>query len=430
LKDENLNFVYALKREQIKYDLNVMKDFDHDFHNPHKDYKKIHITGSNGKGSVSNMIFNVLRIKAKTGLYTSPHLVRFNERIFCQNNFISDSEIEQYLNMYKEYIATGLKLKRNPTFFEVTTEMAFQYFKDMSVDYASIEVGLGGRLDATNIITPEISVITRINYEHTDRLGTTLAEIATEKGGIIKEGIPVVVGEDKPEPLKVLTRIADKKNSKLIKSYEYAKITGSKYSKTGSNLWITTPTDEYEITINLPGLFQTDNVKTVITALENLNGNVTKDQIQKGIANSRWPGRMDIVKTNPLVMLDSSHNPSAAQVLSKSIMEIFNEKPLLVVGMLSDKDHYSYLQNISQCSDSIILTTPNEPERKMDPKKLKVIAQRTFKNVEVIEDPWEAYNHALKLSNFIVVTGSMYLIGLISDRLGENMYPFKKQIPI
>ncbi len=426
MKDENLQFIYKLKREGIKYDLSVMKELDLKFGTPHTGYKSVHITGSNGKGSVSNMIFNVLRLKGKTGLYTSPHLIDFNERIFLQDRAIGDSEIEHYIDVYRSYIKERQKSGRIPTFFELTTEMAFQFFNDEKADYASIEVGLGGRLDATNVITPIASVITRISYEHTDRLGTTLQEIAREKGGIIKQGIPIITGEDKPEPVKELKRIAELRNSKYFSSSEYTKISGVKVKDNGSKIWITTPTEEYKIDLKLIGNFQVENARTSITALENIDENISRKDVEKGLSSARWPGRMDVVKTNPIVMLDSSHNPSAAQTLSRSIRDIYHKKPLLVVGMLSEKDHFSYLHNISECADSIILTTPEEPDRKIDPELLRSMAEKTFKNVRVIHDPIEAYKEAINTSDFVVVTGSMYLVGAISRFLGEEMTPYRK----
>lgn len=426
MKEDILNFIYNLKREGIKYDLKVMRDFDDFFGSPHKFYKTIHITGSNGKGSVANMIFNILRKKSSCGLYTSPHLVRFNERIFGQDREIGDDEIENYLRKYMEYITGNMQIKRNPTFFEVTTEMAFQFFKDHNMDWASIEVGLGGRLDATNIITPEISVITKISYEHTDRLGTTLMEIAREKGGIIKEGVPVATGETKPEPLRELRRIASLRKSKLIESSTYTRLKQFNPGEYDSEIEIETDYHSYNIKLKLPGAFQVENVRTVISAMENLNDGVDPRIIETGLNNSRWPGRMEIIRRDPLVMIDSSHNPSAALTLATSIKKMFRKKPLLVVGMLSDKDHYSYLHNISSCSDSIILTTPEEPDRSVDPEKLRPIAEEVFNSVKVIRDPVEAYEYAIRSSDFVVITGSMYLIGVIASKLNVEMLPYWK----
>ncbi len=425
LNEQNLKFIYNLKREGIKYDLATMKDFDARFGFPHKNFNSVHITGSNGKGSVSNMIFNVLRTLDKTGLYTSPHLIDFNERIYMQDHPIDDSAMERYMDLYREYIENGMSVNRNPTFFEVTTEMAFQYFSDSHAKYACVEVGLGGRLDATNIITPEISVITKINYEHIDRLGTTLEQIAFEKGGIIKSRVPVVVGETKSEPLKELKRIAERRGSVLIEALSYTTIEGVKISQTGSKIWLQTPTDEYKLNIPLIGKFQVDNARIAVTALETMNENITKKQIEKGIAMTRWPGRVDVVKSDPMVILDSSHNPAAAMVLVEAMKETFKKRPTLVVGMLSDKDQYSYLHNISKCSDSIILTTPDEPTRSTPPEVLERIAKPIFKDVKVIRDPVEAYEEAVRNSSLVLVTGSMYLVGVICRHLNVRMTPHR-----
>ena len=169
-----------------------------------------------------------------------------------------------------------------------------------------------------------------------------------------------------------------------------------------------------------------EGIKYDLSTMREFDENISRKEVEKGLSNARWPGRMDVVRTNPLVILDSSHNPSAAQTLSRSIREIYHKKPLLVVGMLSDKDHFSYLHNISTCADDIILTTPEEPERKVDPEKLKPMAEKTFRNVKVVPDPIEAYKEAIKESDFVVVTGSMYLVGAISRYLGEDMSPFRK----
>ena len=426
MNNEILNFIYNLKREGIKYDLNVMRDFDQFFGSPHREFNSVHITGSNGKGSVANMIFNVLRKASSCGLYTSPHLVRFNERIFAQDREISDDEIEEYMEIYKEFIGGNMKLNRNPTFFEVTTEMAFQYFKDRKMKWGSVEVGLGGRLDATNIITPKVSVITKISYEHIDKLGTTLLEIAREKGGIIKDNVPIITGETKNEPLNEMKRISKLKNAKFIEAPKYASIRSFHPTETGSEIDVKTERDDYHINVKLAGYFQAENVRTAISAIENLPDPPDRNIIEKGLENSRWPGRMEIISESPKVIIDSSHNPPAALTLANSINEIYKKKPVLVVGMLSDKDHYSYLHNISRCADSIILTTPVEPQRSVNPYELKPIADDVFKEVRVIPDPMEAYEYAIQKYDFILITGSMYLIGEIASKLGIGIKPYWK----
>ncbi|MCL4357009.1 MAG: bifunctional folylpolyglutamate synthase/dihydrofolate synthase [Candidatus Thermoplasmatota archaeon] len=426
MKEDVLEFIYRLKREGIKYDLATMRSYDALFGKPHESYKNIHITGSNGKGSVSSMIFNVMRMRKRTGLYTSPHLIEFNERILAQDQFISDMEIESLYKFYMPFVEAGLKNDRNPTFFEITTEMAFQHFKNTSMDWASIEVGLGGRLDATNVITPEISVVTRIGYEHTDKLGTTLMEIAREKGGIIKDGKPLVTGEKKPEPYKELERICKMRNSRIIRAWEYVTVKDLRINGFETSFKAITPNDEYDITLNVPGKFQVENACTAISTLENSGEFLDRKNIEEGMNNTRWPGRLQVVSKNPLVVVDSSHNPPAATTLASSVRDIYSSKPVLIVGMLSDKDHYSYLHNISKCADSIILTTPEEPQRAQSPEKLRMIAEGVFKNVKVIEDPMEAYEYSISRNDFTLVTGSMYLVGKILKELNIDMRPFSK----
>ncbi len=426
MKEDVLEFIYRLKREGIKYDLIPMRNYDALFGKPHESYKNIHITGSNGKGSVSSLIFNVMRLKKRTGLYTSPHLIEFNERIMSQDRFISDEEIESLYRYYMPFVESGLKDNRNPTFFEITTEMAFQHFKNTNMEWASIEVGLGGRLDATNVITPEISVVTRIGYEHTDRLGTTLMDIAREKGGIIKEGKPLVTGEKKPEPYKELDRICKMRNSRIIRAWEYVTVKDLQFNDFETTFRAITPNEEYDITLNLPGKFQVENACTAISALENSGEPPNRKQMEEGMNNTRWPGRLQTISRDPLVVVDASHNPPAATTLASSVRDIYSRKPVLLVGMLSDKDHYSYLHNISKCSDSIILTTPEEPQRAQSPEKLSMIAQGIFKNVKVIDDPMEAYEYSVSRNDFTLVTGSMYLVGKILGELNIDMRPFSK----
>jgi dihydrofolate synthase/folylpolyglutamate synthase len=212
----DLEFLYSLKREGVKLDLDIMREFAPRLGNPQDKFKSFHVAGTNAKGSVSSFIYNILRQKFSTGLYTSPHLVKFNERIVVDRDFITDEYMEDFMTKYLPIIIDLMKTRRNPTFFETTTLMAFDYFSNKKVQYGSIEVGLGGRLDSTNIIKPEVSVICNIGYDHFDRLGCTLDSIAYEKGGIIKEGRPVVLSDQKEEVVRTIRRISDLKNSRLF----------------------------------------------------------------------------------------------------------------------------------------------------------------------------------------------------------------------
>jgi len=422
--EETLNYLYNLKREGIKLDLDATKDFALHLNNPQNNFKSIHIAGTNGKGSISSYIYNILRQRYNTGLYTSPHLIDFNERIIFNKEMISDEYISNFINENRNYIENLGIEKRNPTFFETTTVMAFKYFSDKKSDYASIEVGLGGRLDSTNIINPEVSVIGQIGYEHYQRLGCSLTSIAYEKGGIIKENKPVVLLDNKPEVVKEIKKLSDIRNSKLILIDNYCKINDLTYDISGLSFTLKTDYDEYNIKTVNSGLFQIKNIEAAISAIELLDNNINKRDIEKGINESRWAARFEVVSKDPLVIMDSSHNPPAANALVKSFKKIVNKKPLLVIGMLSDKDFFSYFSIISELSDNLILTTPDEPERSMNPYEIEKYVNKLFKNIKVIDDPVKAYNYAIKNSSCVLVTGSMYLVGLLKKHIKSPVMPF------
>ncbi len=422
--EETLNYLYNLKREGIKLDLDATKDFALHLNNPQNNFKSIHIAGTNGKGSISSYIYNILRQKYNTGLYTSPHLIDFNERIIFNKEMISNDYISNFINENRNYIENLGIEKRNPTFFETTTVMAFKYFSDKKVDYASIEVGLGGRLDSTNIINPEVSVIGQIGYEHYQRLGCSLTSIAYEKGGIIKENKPVVLLDNKPEVVKEIKKLSDIRNSKLVLIDDYCKISNLTYDISGLSFTLKTGYNEYNIKTVNSGLFQIRNIEAAISAIELLDNNINKKDVEKGINESRWAARFEVVSKDPLVIMDSSHNPPAANALVKSFKKIVNKKPLLVIGMLSDKDFFSYFSIISELSDNLILTTPDEPERSMDPYEIEKYVNKLFKNIKVIPDPVKAYNYAIKNSSCVLVTGSMYLVGLLKKYLKSPVMPF------
>ncbi len=423
--EETLNYLYNLKREGIKLNLDATRDFADRLNNPQNNFKSIHIAGTNGKGSISSYTYNILRQKYNTGLYTSPHLIDFNERFIFNREMISNEYIANFINENKKYIEELGIEKRNPTFFETTTVMAFKYFSDKKADYASIEVGLGGRLDSTNIINPEVSIIGQIGYEHYQRLGCSLTSIAYEKGGIIKENKPAVLLDNKPEVVKEIKKLSEIRNSKLILIDNYCRVSNLDYNISNLSFTLKTEYNEYDINTANSGLFQIKNIEAAISAIETLNENkINKKDIEKGINESRWPARFEVVSTDPLIIMDSSHNPPAANALVRSFKEIVNKKPLLLIGMLSDKDFFSYLSIMSNLSDSIILTRPDEPERSMDPYEIKKYANGLFKNITVIDDPIKAYDYAVKNSSCILVTGSMYLVGLLKKYIKSPVMPF------
>lgn len=423
----DLNYLYSLFREGVKLDLSVTREFSRRLGNPHDKFRSFHVAGTNGKGSTSSYIYNMITRKYSTGLYTSPHLIRFNERILLDRKPIDDEEIISFIAEHRGMIENLEKDRRNPTFFETTTIMAFNHFATKGAKFASVEVGLGGRLDSTNILTPEVSVITQVGYEHADKLGCSLTSIAGEKAGIIKNGVPVVLGDSKREVTETVRKIAEARDSKLIRVSESSEVSDLVQSIEGSTFTLSTPKREYSIKTEMIGRFQPQNIATAVLAVENSGvTGITKRDVEYGIKNTRWPGRIQVIRKDPLVIVDGAHNPPAANALRISLDDIGVKSPLLVVGMLSDKDHHSFLRTMRRISDRIIFTLPEEPSRALSLNKLRALSEGLFPNPVFIEDPLEAYEKSLGESDTVLVTGSLYLIGAIMKRENAPVMPYHR----
>ena len=421
----DLEFLYSLKREGVKLDLDIMREFAPRLGNPQNKFKSFHIAGTNAKGSVSSFIYNIFRQRYSTGLYTSPHLVKFNERILVDKDFITNEYMETFMSKYLPVIIDLMKTRRNPTFFETTTLMAFDYFSSKKIEYGSIEVGLGGRLDSTNIINPEVSVICNIGYDHFDRLGCTLESIAYEKGGIIKNGKPVVLSDQKEEVVRTIRRISDLKNSRLFELSENSTASNVNQGIDGISFELKGMLDNYDIESRMLGSHQVKNIQTAILAAE-VSGvdKIGRKEIEKGIREAIWPARMEIVSREPFVLVDCAHNPPAARALVTSYKKIFNEKTALLIGMLNDKDWYTFAHTISEIADEVIFTRPDEPERSLDPQEFSRYCGPFFKKSVIIEDIKEAYEYAIQHYDRILVTGSIYLVGKIKEFTGSSLYPY------
>lgn len=389
-----LNYLYGLETPKIKLGLkNIQVLFDEIGH-PEKNLKCIHVAGTNGKGSVCAMIFYILREAGyKVGLYTSPHLKKFNERIMINEHFITDKEIVDYFLKIKPYIT-------NQSFFEITTAMTLFYFYENNVDYAILEVGLGGRLDATNVVTPLISVITNIGFEHTDLLGNTIEKIAFEKAGIIKNSVPVVMGA-KGKALEVIKKIAKERNSPLSKVKKY-------------------PKTEFE---HLNGEFQQQNKDIALTTIDVLKKfypiKINQKQIISGIRKTQWKGRLEFIYKN--VLIDASHNPDSFRVLKKELLIMKKERNIkdfiFVIGIQLNKEIKEMLKIISSLTSTIIFTKSSNPKA-AEPQYLARIFSKINKNKKInrkiIKNSRMALNYAKKISgknDLVVVAGSIYMVG-------------------
>lgn len=310
--------------------------------NPQTQFKTIHVAGTNGKGSTSHMLASVLQNAGyKTGLYTSPHLKDFRERIKVNGKAVSKSFVSSFVERNKALIE-----QIKPSFFECTVAMAFDYFASKKVDVAIIETGLGGRLDSTNVITPDLSVITNIGWDHTDLLGDTLEKIATEKAGIIKQNIPVVVGSTLPETLKVFKQKSAQTNSKLLLAQKEIKVSNITTSAKGCSLMVKSKTTNYgKITCDLGGIYQKQNIALVVLACEQIKAlkyQITKQHIKKGIATvvktTGLMGRWQVLQKQPLTIADVAHNEDGMRMVVKQLKQLNANKIHFVIGMVKDKD--------------------------------------------------------------------------------------------
>lgn len=310
----------AFKKDLV----NILK-FSRVLGNPHQTFKTIHIAGTNGKGSTSHMLASIFQeANYKVGLYTSPHLKDFRERIKVNGKEIHEEDVTDFISQNKGFLE-----ENNLSFFEMTVGMAFDYFSKQKVDIAIIEVGLGGRLDSTNIITPILSVITNIGFDHTQMLGNSLEEIAVEKAGIIKPGVPVVIGETQPETTSVFKGMAAKMDSEIIFSQDSPAI---------------------NFNSDLKGNYQKHNIQTVIAAIKKLTEigwKISEKDICNGLLkvrkNTGLRGRWDVLQTNPKVICDTAHNKEGLKYVFDQLKQEQYEKLHIVVGVVSDKDLRSIL---------------------------------------------------------------------------------------
>ena len=357
---------------------------------PHKSFKSIHIAGTNGKGSTSHMIASVMQTAGyKTGLYTSPHLLDFKERIKVNGEEISSKEVIIFINSNKAYFE-----KESFTFFEMSVALAFWYFRKVEIDYAVIEVGLGGRLDATNIITPVLSIITNIGLDHTQFLGKTYVKIALEKAGIIKNGIPIIIGEEDIKTKDVFLNKSKKLNAPL----HFVK-----------NISI-------NFTSDLKGFYQTKNIQTVVTALNhlpdiNLDNSIIKKGLNRVVENTGLMGRWQVIRNSPKVILDIGHNKEALRLISNQLNEISYNKLYLIMGFTKEREINSLLPLFPK-EANFYLSSPNV-ERAMPISIIKASLKSSILKINYFKSISKAYEVALSNSDeddLVLVTGSTFVV--------------------
>ncbi|TAN39961.1 MAG: bifunctional folylpolyglutamate synthase/dihydrofolate synthase [Nitrospirae bacterium] len=421
-----IEYLYGLQKFGMKFGLDNITRLLAAAGDPHKAFRSVHIAGTNGKGSTAAMIDSILRTGGfRTGLFTSPHLVSFTERIRINAQEIPEAEVVSLADEVRALAEDGLDDDLCPTFFEVVTAMAFIWFRRQKVDWAVIETGLGGRLDATNIIMPEVSVITKIGHDHAEFLGTTLEEIAAEKAGIIKQAVPVVTADQTPGVLQVLKQKAAAKQAPLsvfMKDFSSELLTASPgrttFRYTGSRVF-------EQISVPLSGAHQMTNASLATRTAELLSARFPEMSldIQRGLADVSWPGRLEMVSDAPPILIDGAHNPQAAEALAvylRGLLAKDYERIIGIFGVMGDKDISGILRPLIPLASEIIFTAPAYG-RAASPERLSQEAAQAGKQVRTAPTVAGALGLARGLyqpGDLIVVTGSFYTIGEAREALG------------
>lgn len=419
--ERSVTYLYGLQSHGIKPGLTRIRALLGFLGDPHRSFRSIHVGGTNGKGSTAAMIASVLGSRGyRVGLYTSPHLIDFTERIQVNGRGIPSDRVWAMTEKIRQ--ASDACLSEPPTFFEATTAMAFACFAEAGVDCAVIEVGLGGRFDATNVLTPLVSVITTIGLDHQEYLGATSEAIAFEKAGIIKQGVPVVAGRLAPGPLSVLRREAVEREAACValgEDFDARGETPEQFSYGGMQR-------RYDgLSCPLPGRHQMDNAACALAALELAEARglaISEEAVREGLRAVRWPGRLELVSRRPDVWLDGAHNPQAADALAAHLTAVSarcgSAAPsclILVVGMMRDKDRKGVLSRLAVVpgASHLVVTSAAHP-RAADPIELAHDCEGLGVPVAVRPTVAEAFAHARSLAgpdDTICVTGSLLVVG-------------------
>ena len=423
------DYLKSLQRFGIKLGLDNIGILLDALGNPQSSFPSIHVAGTNGKGSVSAMLARSLTLHGlKTGLYTSPHLTRIEERIRIDDGMISGAAFNRELSDVKSRVdgllAEG-RLRVSPTFFEVVTAVALAHFGREGVDVAVLETGMGGRFDATNIVTPVLSVITTISLDHQEHLGGTLAKIAFEKAGIIKKGVPVVTGVRKGAALRVIRKRARELRSPLVEAFGPGTVLSSELRRNGYRFRYESRNGAYAFRPSLQGIHQGENAAVVLRAAEVL-GKVWRPldpaKTIEGIESARWDGRLEAVSKSPLVILDGAHNIEGVEALSVYLRDVIRKPVILVFDAMRDKAIGEMTGRLFPLAKRIILTKI-PTARAASPEEILGLGCADRKKISVEPDVARAFGEALRIAEKrtpVVVAGSLFLVGEIKRILEKS----------
>ncbi|MBT3362614.1 MAG: bifunctional folylpolyglutamate synthase/dihydrofolate synthase [Chloroflexi bacterium] len=413
--------IHGALYSEADFDLRRMEELLARLGDPHKSSKSVHIAGSKGKGSTATMVASALRVAGhKVGLFTSPHLHTIRERVSVDGVPIAENELVVLVAKLVPVVnAVNADARYGKlTTFEILAALAFTHFSDKRVGYKVIEVGLGGRLDATNVVIPEVSVITSISMDHVNILGDSLAKIAKEKAGIIKNGVPVIAAPQKAEAMAVIEGVCKDQNTELIRIGQDITWRSTGHNIKGQSFIVSGRYNTYDLTIPLLGEHQLENAAVAVAVLELIGVDVRS--IADGLKNVYWPGRMQILKTNPLLVVDGAHNPDSMQKLMRALKQHFTfSRLILILGMSSDKDAAGIIDVLAAACDDVVVTGSRHP-RSAD---ISILADQFATHSLIVKQcPYvaDAVNHAQKIAgpdDLICATGSLFIVAEVIEEV-------------
>jgi dihydrofolate synthase / folylpolyglutamate synthase len=414
----------------VKLRLAIMESLMRKMGNPERKLRVIHVGGTNGKGSTVSIVSSILRAAGfHVGAFTKPHLTNFTERIAVDGVQISESRVIDMLNEMMPAIESVAQSISHPTFFEITAAIMLKYFAEQNVDYAVIEVGMGGRLDATNVVTPLVSIITNVSLEHIKVLGDTVEKISIEKAGIIKPGGILVTTSREGDALRVFRDRCEKVGARMITVGTEGLGSESSFKKLASGIDgqtfdLNTGFGRAYSSLRIPllGEHQITNASAAVTAIEALTllkpprwVRVSEDSIRKGLSEVNWPGRMEVLQKGPYVIIDGAKDVAAARTLAREIRQVFDyDRLVLVVSISSDKNIGEMMHDLVSIADEVIATRHKVKGRAIDPRMLAEYAESFGKRATVVDDVKDATRKAVEIAGaggLVLVTGSIFTIG-------------------
>jgi len=419
---EAMDWLFGIRRFGSKLGLKYISHLLARIGDPQDRFRSIHVTGTNGKGSTTAMTASILGAAGyKVGMFTSPHLSSFTERIVIDGRQISRGDVVRLIGEIKPFVDGMARdpALRHPTFFEIVTAMAFKYFAEEGVDFAVLEAGMGGKLDATNVVHSLVSVITNVSLEHTAVLGKTVLEIAEKKAGIIKEGGALITATQDDDVFNLFREVCRRTGSRIFRVGRDIKFRKLSSSLEGQRFQLDGLGDRFdELFIPLLGGHQLFNAASAVGAVEALafhGATVSREAVREGLRRVRWPGRLEIMQRRPLVVLDCAKDVEAARAVKEALLRDFTyDRLIAVVSFSSDKNIPAMIEQFAEAADLFVVTSHRVMGRAADPSRIAEEVEKHSKPYEIVADVKDAVRRAMELSGgdgMVIVVGSVFLVG-------------------